>query len=89
MSDPRYHTTRWRAMRARQLQKEPFCAFCAEDNRVVVATVADHKTPHRGNALLFWAPCNLQSLCAECHSSTKQAQENVGQVTGVDGWPVP
>ncbi|GGW24044.1 hypothetical protein GCM10011452_09310 [Gemmobacter lanyuensis] len=37
--------------------------------------VADHVTPHRGDASLFWDERNLQCLCAKCHNSTKQAEE--------------
>lgn len=87
MSDPRYNTTRWRKIRARQLILHPFCRYCQEAGRVSHATVADHRIPHRGNAQLFWDTDNLQSLCAPCHSSTKQAQENVKDATGLDGWP--
>lgn len=88
MSDPRYNTTRWRKIRVRQLRHHPFCCFCTDAGRVSIATVADHRTPHRGDAVLFWDTGNLQSLCAPCHSSTKQAQENVTDATGEDGWPV-
>ena len=29
---------------------------------------------------LFWEPDNLQTLCATCHNSDKQREENGGQV---------
>lgn len=86
MSDPRYNTKRWREIRANQLRKEPFCRYCKP--RIVPATVADHVVPHRGVASLFWDTGNLQSLCQTHHSSTKQAQENLTQQIGEDGWPI-
>lgn len=53
------------------------------------ATVADHVTPHRGDATLFWNPSNLQSLCKLCHDSIKQRIENSAKpAIGVDGWPI-
>lgn len=76
-------------MRESQLNAEPLCRFCLDAEDVVVATVADHVVPHRGDEGLFYDPDNLQSLCAACHNSTKQRIE-LGQdiVTfGADGWP--
>lgn len=88
MSDARYNTTRWRRIRARQLAKEPLCAFCQMRGIAAVANTVDHIVPHRGDAARFWSTTNLQSLCAPCHSSTKQAAENIGPgATGLDGWP--
>ena len=87
VSDPRYNTARWRCIRARQLTEHPYCRYCQDAGRVSIATVADHIVPHRGDAQLFWDTSNLQSLCAPCHSATKQAQENVQEATGLDGWP--
>jgi hypothetical protein len=57
--------------------------------KIVPAQIADHVTPHRGDAQLFWYG-TLTSLCASCHSGTKQEQEKKGYSTdvGVDGWPV-
>jgi 5-methylcytosine-specific restriction protein A len=87
MSDPRYNTPRWRRIRKAQLIKEPWCRYCHP--RLIVATVADHIIPHRGNAGLFWDTGNLQSLCAPCHSGTKQAEENnPNPQIGEDGWPI-
>jgi 5-methylcytosine-specific restriction enzyme A len=50
--------------------------------QVVLATVADHITPHRGDPELFKGP--LQSLCASCHSSWKQELELTGHFRGCD-----
>jgi len=62
--------------------------MCGEEGRITSATVADHVTPHRGNAELFWYG-RLQSLCASHHSRDKQQIEGKGFSTavGADGWP--
>ena len=56
----------------------------------VVATVIDHKIPHKGDYDLFWNQDNWQSLCASCHSGVKRMQETHGysQSCGVDGQPI-
>lgn len=69
-----YNTDRWRELRADQLLREPFCRECAKTGRRTYATVADHVTPHRGDARLFHDPANLQSLCERCHNR-KTAKE--------------
>lgn len=86
-----YSQRRWRAMRLRQLQREPICRYCAESSIVEVATHVDHIKPHRGDESLFWDESNLQSLCATCHSSVKQSADKTGKLKpaiGVDGWPI-
>ena len=55
---------------------------------ITQATVADHIKPHRGNEVLFYAG-ELQSLCAEHHSATKQREEKRGQVLGCDANGLP
>jgi 5-methylcytosine-specific restriction enzyme A len=52
-------------------------------NRVTAARVADHITPHKGDAQLFWyGP--LQSLCTECHNTIKKKLDNKRTVIVVD-----
>ena len=52
------------------------------------ADVVDHIEPHRGDLTAFWQG-ELQSLCHQCHSGTKQRMEN-GKSVGcdVDGTPL-
>ena len=55
----------------------------------VEANVVDHIIPHKGDERLFWdADNNWQSLCEECHNSTKRKMENGKDVRpfGLDGW---
>jgi hypothetical protein len=47
--------------------------------------------PHRGDAVRFWDPDNLQSLCFMHHNSDKQRIDKGGTPKvriGLDGWPV-
>lgn len=80
---------RWRKRRERQLREFPLCRLCIEMRSIVrAATIADHIEPHRGDPVKFAGP--LQSLCAECHSSWKQATESGSLMRGcaVDGMPL-
>lgn len=84
-----YSTARWRAKRLAQLANEPLCRFCSSTDHPTPATIADHITPHRGDADLFWNG-SLQSLCKPCHDTTKAKDEARGYSTahGADGWPI-
>lgn len=89
MSDPRYHTARWRKIRDHQLRQYPLCEMCEKQGRTTMATVADHVEPHRGDPVKFWTG-KLQSLCKRCHNSAKQLKEKHGVYPGcdVDGMPL-
>jgi 5-methylcytosine-specific restriction protein A len=84
-----YNNHAWRKRRAAQLAEHPLCKLCMDlRGRVTPATVADHVVPHRGDPVLFEGP--LMSLCATCHSSTKQEIEATGRMRGCDvnGYPL-
>lgn len=87
-----YKTARWRRLRAKQLAKHPYCQCPHHEGQFVLANVVDHRTPHRGNAKLFWDDRNLQSLAAQCHNSMKQSQEKGGfgydRACDEKGWPL-
>lgn len=70
-----YKTKRWQKLRAAHLASEPLCRTCKRTHLVVAAHVVDHIRPHRGDLTVFYEIDNLQSLCAPCHSSTKQRDE--------------
>jgi hypothetical protein len=84
-----YKLARWLRRRRLQLQLHPLCRMCEAKGLIVAASVADHATPHKGDYQLFWFG-ELQSLCASCHSGSKQTLESRGYDTaiGLDGWPV-
>lgn len=85
-----YNKKRWKDRRKAQLEREPFCRHHLERFSVrVLATVADHIQPHRGDEHLFFnGP--LQSLCKHCHDSYKQRFEKSGNEVGCteDGMPI-
>ena len=66
---------KWQKARERHLADQPLCTYCDRQGLVTAASVVDHITPHRGDMTLFWDQANWQSLCASCHSSVKQREE--------------
>lgn len=66
-STARGYGYRWQKARARYLAAHPLCVECRKVGSVVVATVVDHITPHRGDADLFWDESNWQPLCKPHH----------------------
>lgn len=71
-----YSTARWRARReACRASAKGLCQACRREGRVVEGNTADHKDPHRGDPGKFWNG-ELEWLCAPCHSSAKQREEN-------------
>lgn len=75
-STQRGYGYKWQKYREQFLFNNPLCSYCEGTGRITAATVVDHIKPHKGNMKLFWNPDNHQSLCASCHSSIKQAEEN-------------
>jgi len=66
----------WQKAREVHLRDNPLCAYCERLGYITAASVVDHKTPHRGDPILFWNKLNWQSLCKACHDSIKQAEES-------------
>jgi 5-methylcytosine-specific restriction protein A len=85
-----YGRARWKALREAQLTAEPLCQMCLEFEIVELATVVDHKIPHKGDETLFFDPENLQSLCKPHHDREKKLIE-MGKdipIFGADGWRI-
>ena len=80
-----YKRALWLKIRKQCLEYNPTCALCSN-----VATICDHIVPHKGNESLFFNTGNLQSLCKNCHDSTKQRIEKHGyhNAIGVNGYPL-
>jgi 5-methylcytosine-specific restriction protein A len=85
----RGYGSRWQKARESYLQSHPLCSFHQARGQVVLATVVDHKIPHKGDQLLFWDRDNWQSLCKPCHDSHKQRAERGGLVSGCDLAGIP
>ena len=79
-----YDTQRWKRRRAAFLRAHPLCRFCEATSRVTLATLVDHKTPHKGDETLFWDQTNWQSLCKPCHDGAKAELESTGRIRGCD-----
>src|SRR6516225_5769222 len=75
--DKWYSTSRWARIRRHQLLNHPLCKYCAERGIVTPATICDHVEPHHGNVNNFWLG-PFQSLCKQCHDSTKRFIETSG-----------
>lgn len=87
-----YKSKRWRALRAAQLRRRPYCQCPHHVDLKEPATTVDHIEPHRGDRRLFFNPKNLQSLATVCHSRYKQSQEHGGRGfdsgSNADGTPL-
>jgi hypothetical protein len=57
-----------------QLLEHPLCKYCLGRGIVTPATICDHVEPHHGDVNKFWLG-PFQSLCKECHDSTKRFVE--------------
>ena len=73
-----YNTASWHQLRQKTFLRDMFTCQMPQCGRLEGDTsklVCDHKTPHRGNAALFWDEANLQTLCKPCHDKVKQKEE--------------
>lgn len=70
-ANARGYNYRWQQRRLSFLREHPLC-MCEECDggrlQVKIATVIDHKTPHRGNADLFWNEGNWVPMNVVCHN---------------------
>lgn len=69
-----YNLAAWQQRRDAQLAAQPVCERCEKAGRIVAATVANHRVPHRGDWDLFITGA-LESVCKRCHDSVVQAEE--------------
>jgi 5-methylcytosine-specific restriction protein A len=73
-STQRGYSSRWQRYRKAFLSKPEnmYCVDCGD-----VATVIDHKIPHKGNMKVFWDKKNHQPMCKTCHDR-KTVREDGG-----------
>ena len=71
---------KWQRARATFLSRPEnvCCAMCKAEGVVTLATVVDHKVPHRGDQTLFWDSSNWQALCKAHHDGAKQREDRGG-----------
>ena len=84
-----YKSRRWRLLRLAQFARQPLCERCLDRGKVTVATVANHRRPHKGDLELFFDQANLESACKPCHDGPIQSDERRGysSAADADGWP--
>lgn len=75
---------KWRRISQHYLVLNPFCVYCEQLGTVELATVVDHKIPHKGDKQLFWDRKNWQGLCKPCHDGPKAKLEASGHLVGND-----
>ena len=80
----RGYTARWDRAARRYKQEHPLCRMCMEQGHIVPTYAVDHIIPHKGDMALFWDEANWQPLCRTHHNATKQSEERLGYVKGVD-----
>ena len=71
----RGYDAEWQRESKAYLEEHPLCVMCEAQGRLRMATLVDHKIPHRGNMKLFWDKTNWQGLCTTHHNREKQRQE--------------
>jgi 5-methylcytosine-specific restriction protein A len=71
---------RWQRERAAFLARPEnvLCVMCKAEGKVTVASVVDHKIPHRGDDTLMWNQVNWQALCKPHHDSDAQIRDKGG-----------
>jgi hypothetical protein len=85
---------RWKRRAALHRAKNPLCAVCEAEGKIVAATCVHHVIPVRGangrcDVNIHWQS-PLQSLCDFHHNSIAQQIEKRGYSTEVDasGYPI-
>ena len=68
-----YSSKTWQHMRTAQLSRQPLCARCLLEGRVVQGVHVDHVIPHRQDPTRFKVAV-LQTLCASCHTIKTQEE---------------
>lgn len=78
-ANARGYTYRWQQASKAFLLLHPLCECddCKRQGRARVATVVDHRIPHRGDSTLFWDRSNWAAMAKACHDA-KTASEDGG-----------
>lgn len=79
-----YDLAKWKRLRLWKLKHSPLCEPCLKQRRRTPATVVNHRTPHKGNLVLFFDSRNLEASCAPCHDGATQSFERTGVERGCD-----
>lgn len=80
----RGYGSKWQKARRTFLDANPLCVRCDVKGRTTVATVVNHRIPHKGDSKLFWDRKNWEPVCKPCHDGEIQREERSGFVVGSD-----
>ena len=85
-----YKSRAWTNGRLIFLASNPLCERCLNAGRTTAATVVNHRTPHKGDVVLFFDQDNWEATCKPCHDRDIATEERRGYSDriGIDGWPV-
>lgn len=85
-----YKTKAWRKGRLVFLSEHRLCERCLAQGRYTIATVVNHRTPHKGDEVLFFRQSNWEAICKRCHDGPVQQIERRGYSNeiGLDGFPL-
>lgn len=72
----KYNTRQWVALRQLQLSKNPLCAGCHAEGRIVPANVVDHLFPWSHISEQAFYINRFQSLCATHHATKTQLERH-------------
>jgi 5-methylcytosine-specific restriction endonuclease McrA len=71
-----YGSGAWKKLRALHLMREPVCAECTREDRLVPATVVDHHVRIRDGANPY-DETNLVSMCVHHHQQKRQRERGI------------
>jgi 5-methylcytosine-specific restriction protein A len=69
-----YNTPQWVHLRERKLRDNTLCEACFDANRLVPASVVDHKVPINRGGPAFPTLDGLTSMCWRCHNAKTQGE---------------
>jgi len=72
-----YNTKEWKAAKAAQQAKMPWCERCWAAGVRTPMKVVNHRIPHKGDERLFFDPANHESACQPHHDRVIQREERV------------
>lgn len=78
---------KWQKARTGFLAKpeNAFCVMCAAAGHTELATVVNHRIPHRGDQTLFWDKANWEPICGPHHDQVVQSREKGGDKAILSG----
>jgi 5-methylcytosine-specific restriction enzyme A len=75
-----YQSARWKRIRMAVFVRDLFtCRECGRAEHDTSKLVAHHKTPHKGDPVLFWDEDSIETACCPCHDGPIKARERSRQ----------